>query len=67
MADRYVKGTQHTVLRQDQNGQPLEAVERDPDGQLWHVKSDGSEPTRIRDDEVSSLVTETSQRHDDRR
>lgn len=60
MAERYVKGSTVTVLRQDTNGQPLESIERDPDGQLWHVKSDG-EPVRVRDDEVSSLVTEVSQ------
>ena len=65
MADKYEKGTTVHVFKTDSNGQPTSHVERDRDGQLWHVKAGGT-PTQIRDDEVSSLATEESQRADER-
>lgn len=58
----YTKGTTQQVLRQDSNGFPLESIERDTDGQLWHVV-EGQAPTRLRDnDEARSLAAEASNR-----
>ena len=65
MAEQYIRGTVVQVFKTDSNGQPTSHVERDRDGQLWHVKA-GSDPTQVREDEVSSLATEESQRADDR-
>lgn len=62
---QYTKGVTVQVLKKDQNGQPTESIERDTDSQLWHVSASG-EPKSIREDEVSSLVTESSNRNDDR-
>lgn len=56
MADKYVKGVQTHILSTDKDsGQPTAHIERDPDGQLWHVQQ-GEEPARIREDEVDGLV-----------
>lgn len=62
MADRdYVKGVQVQVLKTDANGQSTSHIERDPNGKLWHVEAD-KDPVQIREDEVSSIVTETHQK-----
>jgi hypothetical protein len=57
----YVKGVQVQILKADTNGQATSHIERDPNGRLWHVEAD-KDPVQIREDEVSSLVTETSQK-----
>lgn len=58
--DVYVKGTTQTVIRQDAAGYPLESVERDSDGQLWHV-NEGQKPVLLRDDnEVRAVVAEAA-------
>ena len=54
----YTKGSTQQVLRQDGDGFPMESIERDSDGQLWHVVQ-GSAPTRVRDeDEVRAIAAE---------
>lgn len=56
----YVKGTVVQVIRKDGAGFPLEAVERDTDGNLWHVK-EGAEPVLLRDEEeVRAVVAESA-------
>lgn len=57
----YVKGVQVQILKTDANGQPTSHIERDPNGRLWHVEAD-KDPAQIREDEVTSLVTETHQK-----
>jgi len=54
---RYVKGTVQQVIRADAAGFPLDAIERDPDGQLWHVK-EGDEPVAINDDDARTVAAE---------
>ena len=56
----YTKGTVVQVVKMDDAGFPLEAVERDKDGQLWHVK-EGAEPVQLRDeDEVRAVFAESA-------
>lgn len=58
--DRYTKGTTTQVIRQDGNGFPLESIERDTDGVLWHV-NEGKEPVMLRDDaEVRAVSAESA-------
>ena len=58
MADKYVKGVQTHILSTDKDtGQPTAHIERDPDGQLWHVRQ-GEDPARVREDEVEGLVAD---------
>ena len=57
---KYSKGTTVQVVRADAAGFPLESIERDTDGQLWHV-NEGKEPVLLRDaDEVRSVVAESA-------
>lgn len=55
----YTKGTVSQVIRTDGSGFPLEAIERDKDGNLWHVK-EGEEPVQLRDDEEVRAVAAES-------
>lgn len=56
----YTKGTVTQVARSDEAGFPLEAVEQDKDGNLWHV-NEGKEPVLLRDDdEVRAVFAESS-------
>lgn len=58
----YVKGTTVQVLATDGNGFPTDSIERDADGQLWHVSGD-SDPVQVRDDEeVRAVAAEGSNR-----
>lgn len=60
MAREYTKGTVTQVARADKAGFPLEAIERDKDGQLWHV-TEGEAPVLLRDeDEVRAVFAESS-------
>lgn len=60
----YTKGTVSQVVRTDGAGFPLESIERDKDGNLWHVK-EGDAPVLLRDeDEVRAVTAEASNRHE---
>jgi hypothetical protein len=60
--DKYTKGTTQQVIRMDAAGFPLESVERDTDGVLWHV-NEGKAPVVLRDDdEVRAVVAESESR-----
>jgi hypothetical protein len=55
----YTKGTVTQVAKQDASGFPLEAIERDKDGNQWHVK-EGVAPVLLRDDdEVRAVFAES--------
>lgn len=53
----YVKGVPVQVLGTDKAGFPTNSIERDPDGQLWHVQ-EGEDPVKVDDDEVRSIAAE---------
>ena len=54
----YSKGTTTQVVRTDAVGFPLESIEQDKDGQLWHV-NEGKDPVALRDDdEVRAVFAE---------
>lgn len=54
----YTKGTTVQVAKTDAAGFPLESVERDKDGNMWHVKQD-EQPVHLRDDdEVRAVFAE---------
>lgn len=54
----YTKGTTTQVVRTDSVGFPLESIEQDKDGQLWHVTQD-KDPVTLRDsDEVRAVFAE---------
>ena len=58
--DVYVKGTTVQVARTDAAGFPLESIERDPDGYLWHV-NEGQKPVLLRDEsEVRAVFAEAA-------
>lgn len=60
MAREYTKGTVQQVAKTDEAGFPLECVERDKDGVLWHVR-EGEAPVILRDeDEVRAVFAESS-------
>jgi hypothetical protein len=62
----YTKGATQQVFRTDASGFPLSSIERDGDGQLWHVVQ-GSAPTKVRDDEeVRAIAAEETNKGDDR-
>lgn len=55
----YRKGVTQQVIRTDASGFPLESIERDQDGQYWHV-TEGQDPVYLRDDdEVRAVVAES--------
>lgn len=53
----YVKGTVTHVIAKDSHGFPTNYVERDSDGQHWHIKGD-ADPEKIDADEIQSLAAE---------
>ena len=56
----YTKGTVIQVAKTDDAGFPLEHIERDKDGQTWHV-TEGKEPVYLRDDdEVRAVFAESA-------
>lgn len=57
----YTKGTTVQVVKVDDAGFPLESIERDKDGQLWHVKEGDEKPVALRDDdEVRAIFAESA-------
>jgi hypothetical protein len=53
----YTKGSVVQVFDTDAAGFAKNSVERDADGQLWHVVN-GKDPVPIADDEVQSIAAE---------
>jgi len=57
---KYTKGTVVQVFAMDKQGFPTNHVERDTDGQHWHVVGD-KDPVAVDADELQSIGAETSQ------
>lgn len=54
----YTKGTQVHVLKTDSAGFATNAIERDTDGQHWHVVA-GKDPVAIDADDIQSIAAES--------
>lgn len=61
----YVKGVTTHVFKADAQGFPLDSIERDTDGNFWHVVEGEDNPTRVRDeDEIRAIAAESENKAD---